>query len=526
MKTSTTPHALDLGDAIDAGLPAAALQRMALVYQQVGVWSPEMTINEEGHTLAQAWLLSETRNSSGPRLNEEIGTWLLSLQPLDVLWKGKAYGRPLDHMLLKSMIDQNARKEFLLSRTLWEALPLENLRRFEWYSTVQPSSIMAFAVARDRADLVEFLLEKGWDWNHSSGGTIATSIASPAMWEVFLSSGGDPRQQVTRGDPETFRGPLWQYLAQVAGAHTTESKALQEIALEYGKTVAPSMIEAHVLKRYWENLDQVYGLQPLESTISSQKNWDKLLNEKGQNVLMVAMKRHPGIVKKLAAKKKALPLFSHVDNRGWSLWHYMMANKDREIIPLSDWTEVRAHAPKQPDPSKGLISALLLDNPLKFNQFAFGYPKGLFEKADVLTPDQMWGGSPENQDAAARVLLGDEAYLGSSGSRSKVVENLGRLLKDCPPPASATPLLRGAVATYALLVTNYSECASKELVDKTIQSGAAVEMTPKFREAFDGARNDSTFIQDAVRQMESNFRALQLTASLPKPLAASPKPRF
>ena len=528
MKTSPTPYALDLGEAIEAGLPASALQRMALLYQQVEVWSPEMPINEEGHTLTQAWLLSATNSSSDPRLNEDIGSWLLSLQPLSTLWKDKVrYGRTLDYALLRGMIDQNSKKEFLLSRTLWEALPLDRLRQFEWHSTSQPSSIMAFAVAQDRPDLVEFLLEKGWDWNHSSGGTIATSIASPAMWDVFLNSGGDPRQQVSRGDPETFRGPLWQYLGQVAGAHTDKAKALQEVALEYGKAVAPSLVQAHELKQYWEKLDRAYGIQPLESAITSNKNWEQLVNNDGQNVLMVGAKNSLGIVKKLAAKKKALPLFAHVDNRGWSMWHHLMDTRNKEVLALHEWAEVLTRAPKQPDPSKGLLASILLDNRQKFNQFAFGYPKGLFGKSDVLTPEQVWGGSPENQEAAARILLGDEAYLGSSGSRSKIVENLGRLLKDCPPPDSATPLLRGAVATYALLVTSHADSAPKALVDALVQGGAAVDMSAKFRKTFDEACSNSASIQEAVRQMESNFRAIRLNETLPGPSVKSrPALRF
>jgi len=530
MKILPTSHALDLGDAIEAKMPAGAIQRMALAYEGLGLWSPEMPVNDDGKTLAQVWLLAMTK-SSGPDLNEAAGKWLLSLQPLDELWKSKAYhGRNLGETLVRSFADQNSHKDFLLSRYLWDALPIQALERFEWHSSIARSNIMAFAVARDRTDLVELLLEKGWDWNYSSGGTIAKTMTSPQMWETFLNSGGDPRQIVTHGDPgrDQFRGPLWQYLGQIAGAHTPEAKALQETALEYGRAVSPSLLEAHEIKSYWEKISRAYGQQGVESAVTSRKDWEKLVNDQGQNVLMVALKNHLGMVKKIAAKKKGLPLFEHVDNRGWSLWHYLLSNKDKDVLPLSEWGEVLNMAPKQPDPKHGLLSAvLLLDNPKKGNQFAFGYPEGLFNKEQAPTPEQVWGGTPENQDAAARVLLGDQAYLGNSGSRSSVVRNLGRLLKDCPPPASTTPLLRGAVALYALLATGTFKSATREEVEEVVRNGAAVDMTPEFREHFEKGNANPSFVNDIVAQMESHFRSIQLEETLPAPVKPSrPGPRF
>jgi hypothetical protein len=523
MKTLPTSHALDLGAAIDAKMPAGAIQRMALAYQDLGLWSPNMPIDDDGKTLAQVWLLAMTK-SSGPDLDEATGKWLLSLQPLDELWKSKAYyDRSLGEALVRAFSDQNSRKDFLLSRYLWEALPTKALERLEWHASVERSNIMAFAVARDRADLVELLLERGWDWNYRSGGTIAKTMTSPQMWETFLNSGGDPRQMITHGDPgpEQFRGPLWQYLGQIAGAYSPEAQALKETALEYGRAVAPSLLGAQEIKAYWGGINKAYGLQPVESAVVARKDWDQLINDQGQNTLMVAFGKHNGVVKKFAAKKKGLPLFPHVDNRGWSMFHYLMDTQSRDGLPLSDWTEVLKLSPKQPDPQHGLITALMLDNPNKFNQNAFNYPDGLFKRPDAPTPEEVWGGSPENQDAAARVLLGDHAYFG------RITENLGRLLKDCPPPPSATPLLRGAVAAHALLKTSYGRCAPRALVEEIIQGGAAVEMSPTCREKYQKECNNGSFIMDAIGQMESHFRAIQLDSSLPAPVKGPRSgPRF
>jgi len=392
---------------------------------------------------------------------------------------------------------------------------------------VDGQAILHHAVTKDRPDLVEVLLKRGWDW-----GRHAQDIKSVPMWQLFLDSGGDPRQVVRRGDPgdnNSFNGPLWQYFAQRSYGSDEKFKELKELTQAFGKKASPALFEAEELRAYWRQVSLKSTLSELTKAINARKDWDVLRNDEGQNVLMVAMGKHKGIVSKLAEKAKGHKLFAEVDKRGWGMWHYMFGVESRSSWGLSDWSQVLESSPAQPDPSRGLVASVMLDSGTGFNQFAFPIVRGLLENPKAPTAEQFWSGTPEVQDRLAKMLMGEKATLGSMESMggnkyyssSQIVKNLSHLAHHRPLPSDATPLLRGAVALYVVLASNQSDAAPLTVADDLIRAGARLDMHPEVQSKVEN------FLSHKGAEANARYRALTLGTTLEvTPSSPPPKPRF
>ncbi len=537
MSKPPTDHALDLGTAISSGLKHSVIRRMAEVYQKAGLWSPDMSVVADGApaTLAQHWLAHAFLSGDEATPSQNTFSWLLSLQPAEDLWSSRPrYGQTLGEIAVRRLTDDNQGHEgtqLLMSPQLWEALPLHAMKTMAWNSRHRnPSAnIFSFALGKDRVDLVEILLQRGWNWDGEDGEVFSKGIQSAEMWELFLNSGGDPRQSVTYGDPSDhyyFKGPLWQFLAQVSPGHGDKFVALKAAASEFGKRVSPQLFDAKALESYWKKISQTHGVVSLYSSVVSRKDWPQLLNDAGENVLMVAMRNSIGVIKKFADTKKGLPLFEHVDKAGWSLWHHFANVQGASATPaMDDWKVVLQKAPIQPDPAHGLVTAVLLRDPNQLNQFAFKLPDNFWESPLAPKPEQVWGGTRENQEAAARVLLGDNCMMEYS-----LAEGLSKLLKNCPPPADCSPLLKGAVAAYALGRLSSFSCASFDEVKAQIDQGAVLVVTSdKTQKIINNriAKSNNDRVKEAYQQLFSQGRSLLLGKTLPQASQPSaPKPRF
>lgn len=526
-----TEHAKDLNRALESGTPPDTILRMARAYRSTGTWSPSASVNEAGHTLAQAWLCALLAYEPPDPPGKDDLAFLLDGQSLADLLARPLLGRHdgnLGAKLLQGMAGSKlSRKaeQFLWSKEMFRAFSQEDLEGFQGSRRSRESGddIFRKALRGSKIDACRVLLDRGWSWTPRQGISPATEIASLEAWQLFLSTGGNPAMIVGFKDHDDNKVsmPLWKYLLSPhVGLAAIDVK---EAARAWAKRHAQEGLEARDLEDYWRRLDRYGTLQDVLSRLRSRKDWPDLKNRAGENVLMVGLRNHLGVVGKLRAVARARPLFSQVDDAGWSLWHHLLLRGAK--VPREDWRIAKAHAPPRPDPGLGLLCALASRGPLPQEALPLESElEGLKKGPGALGPEDWWAGSHEDKERLAAALAG--IYWGSEDaggrfSAAKLPVRLASLVRAFPPPPDLPASLAGMLAFNEMVNAAWTtDPQSMEMCDRFIAMGARISAEG---EELAELEEVASFLP---AQCQARFREIRLSCVLAPSSTNKPRSRF
>ena len=530
--------------ALEAGLDPATVLRMARAFEQIGAWSVSAAVTDSGQSLAQAWLLRLTEYNPPDPPSSEALDFLLDGEPLaellardlptrDLPGRRKTLARKILERLSSRNLSYRV-ADFFWSPTLFSALPREELERFKRYDhdSLPPGhpktrdDIFRKAVHESRIEVALVLLERGWSWIPKAGNSAAMDIASPQGWSLFLTTGGDPWMEVEHQGHEDklIRMPLWKYLlSHCAGDSPKDTENLKTRVHEWAQANASRELSSKELDDYWRRLDRYGNLQDVMSRIRARKDWALLENPAGENVLMVGLRNHLGVVGKLAQVARATALFSQVDKAGWSLWHHLLERG--KGVSDSDWKLAQAHAPARPDPNRGLLCSLASKGPLGHKALPEATVlEALGKGPGALSPEDWWAGSSEDLERLASSLA--QSYWGDRNqggffSPARVPKCLAALVRAFPPPDQIPPNLAAVLAFNELVnAAGGHNDDGLGFYDHLVASGAALSIGGK---ALEQMEKTASLLPTPL---QSRFTQLRLSASLSPPSSGPSKPRL
>lgn len=542
---SVSVFASDLHSLLSARVSPSLVERTARAFQVTNKWDPLDPVNKEGACLLVAWLdhVFSGYGDIGSPGPETLSFLLAGRQMKDILVsRPQPYSRSLKDQLFAALQSSSPgpKADFIWSKEVLGALSDEDLRGFKWRNggSSDGNDIMRVALSRDRLDVVEMLLERGWEWSDSSLGQF---VSSPAAWDLFVGTGGDPFAPTY---DEDFSGnpivrPLWKQLLETS-CFPSSTEAGVHIEAWAVKNAASEMKQKE-LQDYWKKLDHAGTLQSVLQSIRARKDWPDLVNENGENVLMVGTRKHIGVFEKLESIGKAKPLFSHVDDSGWSMWHHLLRLGSSASEGM--WKTVLKSAPCRPDADSGLLVSML-NKPRGFEQKSLPSEKAL---KGVLSPtrpgtpraEDWWAGTPDGLEKLARYLQGDtldergmdKIYWGSIAqsnfanqgpyfSCSDFSKRLSALIHEVPPPDTLPPEVLGGLALNELMTARKrgGDPTHLDVCDRLISAGASISLSAKARETVDKA------LEGLPSECASRFNQLCLAASI-SPAAPAPRPR-
>lgn len=542
---SVSVFAQDLSDLLETKVSGRTIHRVASAFHTAGQWSPRDPVDKYGNCLLTLWLDKVFSNHGVEALpDEETLSFLLDGRSLSEMLdvRPRPHGRSLREWLFHALEEsrQSRVMDFLWSGQIVGSLSDEELRGFSSKHDVDHpdgNEIFRLALSKDRVEAVKSLLDRGWGWTDSSGQSMGVHISSEEAWGLFLDTGGDPFSLVKSPtvEDEGQIKPLWRHLLETPHFSNTNDTAYLE---RWAQENAGQQMEQKEIEDYWKRLERRHTLQEVMQAIRGRKDWPHLTKGDGANVLMVGMDRHIGVFDKLAAMQKAKDLFSHVDNDGWSIWHYLISVGPK----VSDgmWKVAIKHAPVRPDPESGLLVSLL-SKVEKLDQQIFPTKEALQGVLNPNSPgaptqEDWWAGTPSQLEKLGRYLQGDPMdpygrtnfYWGSASSQTwgaafsaaRSAERLSALAHAVPPPLTAPPSVLGGVALNELMTAHTRSSSSERfcVCDEMIAAGASIRLSDRARERVEKA------LPTLPDGCSARFEQLRLNASL-APVTPSSRPR-
>lgn len=516
----------DLLNLVDAGTDSALVEKICTLARHSGGWSLGDAC-ENGLSLVPNWLVVLARSSYGKAslLPESLlSQWLIE-NPGGRWWESTFYrGESVGEAFLRAILEKKTSlPSVLASSALWDSIPPNLIRRVEKRSAHRSteSDVLGWAVENGHVQVAESLLKKGVAWEMAPGVNRANRIRSVAMWDLFLSTGGDPRALV-EGWSEHRKSliPVWERLLGSLRAQNPQEQELRSVILAWVERHAGADLEKKRLADYWARLDRHGTASEMASAVRADKNWPTLRDAQGIPPLFKLIQKNMSAFESLAATSKAKPCLSAVDQRGWSLWHHLLCADAKSS--LSARALAREHAQPCPVPGRGLLVSL-------------HQGKGLGQKAlwelsapcEGLTSEDWWAGSEQEQRALAQWLSSKEHYLGSAPpgggffSPSHLVRALASVLRQHPPQQPLEPSLAGALLVNDFLVGRVYGFKETDIEGVRVQD-RLLEMHPTFSPTPEFLGNLEKALGDGALQRVSE---LMLNHALPS-APASARPRL
>ena len=506
--SSVTPLAGDLWYMVSHEMPLDSIRRFAALLESQGLWTHMDPTGPNETPLAIAWLDALTRSNEATIPDVETLTWLLDGVPDDALWSARDRNhQSLAQRLLSSAFDRQSGQgnRFFWLPELWHRFPKSELERYRSRNSEpsdDASTVFRAVVQADQTAVAKVLLDRGWSWNPPRGTPVGTRLQSPAMWELFLATGGNPMELVAvESDKPKPRVPLWESLLASPSGRASSS-GLPERLRQWGAAHDRQRLDKKDLNDYWKSLGRTRTQADVLQAVRARKDWADLRNENGQSPIHVALYSHVGIVEALGRTAKGKPLLAETDRFGWNLWHHLLAIG--KTVGSGAWEMARAHAPCRPNPSKGLLVTLYLaepsakpSRPLSFHESLpnFGNQEQQWSASRPGNPsaEDWWAGTPAELARLGRLWQGQDAYLGSKGtggffSFSREMEALSFLARIAPPPEHAPPELLGALVLAELVTCMRRGGADRfALADQWLAQGAVLAAHPKMQEQIEKA---------------------------------------
>ena len=481
---------------VEADLPLSTLRRMSGALESQGLWFPSEPVNEQGLSLTAAWLF---RGKGTYHTSEEDLEWLVGLVANEEVWSARRYSHTFgEHFRNQLAENASGSGHVFWSPVLWASAPdsvLEALGPHSRHGKGSRETALRLVLGANKTELLPELFARGWSVRGPEAKAFS-SIQSKAAWDFFLSQSGDPKMTVKkRQNDQEVDVPLWKALLEShSHHHRTAMAELHEVVEAWSKVLASDDLMQKQLNDYWKGLERGYNSADVQKAVRKHPQWPTLRNDKGQSPLFVALQRSIAAVEALGKMPKAIPALTAVDDQGWTLWHHLLARKDRNFHSPALYRLALEHVNPMPVAGLGLVASLF-QNPPSSPQFylpestAFG--EVLAPAKSTLTADVWWAGSEEQLETVARHWMGDEHYFGSKEingrwSVSETCKSMAALVRAYPLPEDAPLLLRGAVAVNEL-VTHHQRFGDEryELFDRLIEQGCRIELSEKFKETFE-----------------------------------------
>ena len=535
MTSNPTPnvYAADLQLMVESDLPWSAIQRYALLLEKQGFWNRDTPIDERNNPLVVSFMahLGRKRFHDNP-LGEDEWKQVFGLAPENVWeFKTSGYGETLATLVAKTFQEEETRNSYW-DPEVWKRLPVAALK--DWVPSYRDprrseQNILSMLLSSDRIELAKILFSRGWTWKDN----VARSIVSEKGWRFFLETGGNPYQELKRGEPGDNHYaqsiPLWRYLLESGHSNAELKEALRE----WAKANVSAELSQKDITDYWNRLDRVTGSAEVQKAVRSRPDWPTLRNADGESPLLVAAHQHMSAVETIGKTAKALPALTAVDKFGWNLWHHLLSEGQK--VTGAALAIAKEHVPPRAQADKGLLVKLYTRKRKGVSQMNILRSRNLFgpngklpaSKPGVPTVEDWWAGSPADLETLARAWMGDEQYIGSTSiqnsalfSSSEACDVLAELVRQFPPPSDAPPLLKGAIALNELVTSSRRGGAERYgLCEQLVAEGAVLDMSPKFQGEIEKALGK---MGDEARAL---YKQLVLNGRL-EPAAPRSRPRM
>ncbi len=534
-KPTLNIYAGDLQLMIESDMPWSAIRRYTLLLEKQGFWHIDAPIDEHNNPLVVSFMAHLARKSyHGKVLDEEEWKQVFELAP-ENLWDFKAsgYRDTLATMVARTFQEKETRNSYW-NPEVWKRLPVDTLK--DWVASYREThrseqNILSMLFSSDRMELVKVLFSRGWTWKDN----VARSIVSEQGWNFFLETGGNPHQELKRGDPGDHNYaksiPLWRYLLE--SGHRNDS--LKEASREWAKSNVSDALSQKDLTDYWNRLGRLTGSAEVQKAVRSRPDWPTLRNVDGESPLLMAAHQHMSAVETIGKTAKALPALTAVDKFGWNLWHHLLSNGPK--LTATALAIAKEHVQPRSKADKGLLVSLYTRKPRRkgVSEMEILRSRNLFgssgaltaTKKGVPTAEDWWAGSAADLEALARAWMGDDRYIGSTSTSSntwfssyETCDVLSDLVRQFPPPSDIPALLKGAIALNELVTSSRRGGPDRYgLCEQLVAEGAVLDMSPKFQVEIEKA------LTKMGDQATTLYKGLLLNGRL-EPAAPRSRPRM